>query len=229
MLFTQVQTFGEVLLKHFDLNGMTVIDVGCGTGDLVRFLTSNGAKVIGVDNADLIEKAKSCTAVGGEEYLIGTAQNMEFEENSADLILFFASFHHIPESDMDFVISKCHNILKPNGHLVFLEPFEQKNSYYELTRLVEDESEIQMKAYNHILSACKNNFCSIDESFYFVERSFKDFQNLIDIYVKNVEEKEKIVTQAKKIITKKSETVDIVKFPSYARLNILKKENQITG
>jgi ubiquinone/menaquinone biosynthesis C-methylase UbiE len=202
---------------------MCVIDVGCGTGDLVRFLTSKGAKVKGVDSADLIEKAKSIPAVGDEEYLIGIAQNMEFEENYADLIIFFASFHHIPENDMDFVISKCHYILKPNGHLVFLEPFEQKNSYYELTRLVEDESEIQMKAYNHILSACKNGFSSVNESFYFVERSFQDFKNLIDIYVKNVDERRKIIEKVLEIVSKKGGTTETVRFPSYARLNIIKK------
>lgn len=223
MLFTQVQTFGEVLLMHFDLNGMTVIDVGCGTGDLMRFLTSKGAEIIGIDSTDLIEKAKSIPAVGDEKYLIGTAQNMGFEEKSADLIVFFASFHHIPENDMRFVIDKCHYILKPNGHLVFLEPFEQKDSYYQLTRLVEDESEIQMKAYNHILSACKNSFCSVNQSFYFVERSFKDFQYLIDIYVKDEDEREKVVANALVIVTKKNETIETALFPSYVRLNILKK------
>lgn len=222
MLFTKVQTFGEVLPMYFELKGMSVIDVGCGTGDLVRFLTSKGAKVIGVDSADLIEKAKSIPAVGSEKYLIGTAQNMGFEENFADLIVFFASFHHIPENDMRLVIEKCHYILKPNGHLVFLEPFEQKDSYYELTRLVEDESEIQMKAYNHILSACKNSFYCVDQSFYFVERGFQDFQNLIGIYVKDEIERKKIVKKALQIVTKRNETIDTIRFPSFVRLNILK-------
>lgn len=223
MNYTQVQSFSNVLLNFFNLNGMSVIDVGCGTGDLVRFLTSNGAKVIGVDSADLIEKAKSIPAVGDEKYLIGTAQDMGIEENYADLIIFFASFHHIPENDMKFVIEKCHYILKPNGHLVFLEPVEQKDSYYELTRMIEDESEIQMKAYNHILSACKNGLSSVDESFYFVERNFQDFQNLINIFVKNDEERKKIVAKSLEIVKKKNGTIETVRFPSYARLNIIKK------
>jgi len=124
---------------------------------------------------------------------------------------------------MKFVIDKCHYILKPNGHLVFLEPVEQEGSYYELTRLIEDESEIQMKAYNHILSACQNSFCSVNESFYFVERSFQDFQNLINIFVKNDEERKKIVTKALEIVKKKNGTIETVRFPSYARLNMIKK------
>jgi 2-polyprenyl-3-methyl-5-hydroxy-6-metoxy-1,4-benzoquinol methylase len=45
MLFTKVQSFGDVLLKYFNLNGMLILDVGCGTGDLVRFLTTKGARV----------------------------------------------------------------------------------------------------------------------------------------------------------------------------------------
>jgi len=223
MLFTHVQTFGDVLIKHFDLNGMSIIDVGCGTGDLVRFLTSKGAKAIGVDSADLIEKAKGYQKVGDEKYLIGSAQDMGFEKNYADLIIFFASFHHIPENEMKFVIDKCHFILKPNGHLVFLEPVEQKDSYYELTRLIEDESEIQMKAYNQIISASIENFTCVNESYYFVERSFQDFINLVNIYVRNEDERKVLIQRVLEIVTQKNKTVETARFPSYARLNIIKK------
>lgn len=225
MIFHKVKSFGEILIKHFNPSGMQIIDVGCGTGELVRFLTSKGGNVIGVDSVDLIEKAKCYSTVNNEKYLIGTAQDIYFEESSADLIIFFASFHHIPEKDMHYVIGKFKSILRSNGHLVFLEPLKQKDSYYELAQLIDDESEVQLRAYNHILSAIDNCFHSLDESYYFVDRSFNDFENLVNNYVKEDYERDRIFADARKIVLTQNKTIETSIFPSYARLNILKKSS----
>jgi ubiquinone/menaquinone biosynthesis C-methylase UbiE len=222
--FKKVKSFNDILLEYLYFPRMVVIDVGCGTGDLVRWLTLQGANVTGVDLEELIEKAKKIERAGDEKYVIGTGQELSFKVNSADLILYFASFHHIPENEMKNALERCYRILKPEGHTVFIEPVARKDSYYILTRLIEDEVDIQKKAFDFVKNAPKEKFQQIVESFYYTERSFQDFLNLISIYVPDDNQREVITQQAMEIVKKRDEPIEQVRFRSFVRLNILQKK-----
>ena len=53
------------------LQGQTVLDLGCGVGDLAAEFVARGARVIGVDlNADLLAHARS-RRLAGAEFRIG--------------------------------------------------------------------------------------------------------------------------------------------------------------
>lgn len=64
--------YRDFVYKNADLiKGKTVLDVGCGTGILCLFAAKAGAKrVIGIDNADIIEKAKSIVQRNGYSSVI---------------------------------------------------------------------------------------------------------------------------------------------------------------
>jgi len=224
----KIQSYADVLSEYFHFSGLVVIDVGCGTGDLVRWMTSKGAIVTGVDLSELIDKAETFQRVGAERYQVGTAQELPFENGYADLIVYLASFHHIPEPEMQNAIDKCYDILKPNGHVVFIEPIAQTDSYYELTRLIDDEADIQKKAYGFIQTAGETKFQQLKESLHYLERSFQDYLSLINIYVPDENQREQIIQQAKKLINQRNETLEKVRFRSLGRLNILQKKNHST-
>lgn len=50
------------------------------------------------------------------------AENLDFEENSCDLVVGAALLHHLFRPEQ--VMAGCHKILKPGGHALFFEPFE---------------------------------------------------------------------------------------------------------
>ncbi|MBU1014726.1 MAG: class I SAM-dependent methyltransferase [Bacteroidetes bacterium] len=223
-LFKKVQSFNEVLLEYFHFPGLKVIDVGCGTGDLVRWMASQGAAVTGIDLSELIDKAEQFKRVGTEKYKVGIAQELVFKKNSADLIIYLASFHHIPQNMMLKALKSCHQILKPDGHAVFIEPVAEVNSYYDLTRLVEDEADIQRIAYEYLRSSKENMFEQIIESFFYTERSFQDYIKLINVYVPDENQRERIIQQAKNIVLQKKETIETCRFRSNVRVNIFQKK-----
>ena len=87
----------EALSPLRSFKGKVVIDIGCGTGELVRDLSKQGAVVTGIDTAEMIVKANDIKRAGNETYLSGKAEKLPFEDNFADIITFFASLHHVPE------------------------------------------------------------------------------------------------------------------------------------
>lgn len=213
----------ELLNSKFSFAGKTVADVGCGVGRISRLMAQEGAMVYGIDIPELITKARE---LGGEDHVIfknGKGQELPLDSNSIDIVIFMASFHHIPVAEMPAAIGECHRVLKERGTACFIEPFPQRGSYCELTRLVGDETEIQRRAYENILAIDKEKFEFLDESLYFLERSFDDYRNLIDIYVDDAGQKGGILAAAREIIDRMGWTAESAKLKSFVRMNRLEK------
>ena len=219
----RLSTFNEILPEFFDLKGKTVLDIGCAGGELVRWMSLQGAIVIGIDLPEMIAQAEKINITGDEKYLIGTAQDFSFDENMADLVVYMASFHHVPEKEMPKALENCYSALKNKGHAIFIEPLAENDSYYDLTRLVEEETEIREKAFEFIMEAGKTIFWQVNESYYYVERTFQDFLNLLERFVNDENQREKIIEQAKNIIIRKNKEPDQIRFKSKVRINILQK------
>jgi len=215
-------------LSHFDsFKDKIVIDVGCGTGDLVRELTSRGATVAGIDTQEMIEKAKQVSKVGDETYLEARGESLPFEDNYADIIIFFASLHHVPEGMLNQALKEAHRVLKPSGIVFCLEPVGQPGSYFEILSLLEDERDIQINAYEAIKNARTIGLINQEEYMVYIERSYEDYIKLINIFVDNETIKNKCLARAKKITEKSSIEAGIdfkdFRYKSICRIDILEK------
>ena len=223
----QVSSNWEVLAESFSFAGRAVVDVGCGTGDLVRWLCGQGANVIGLDTPQMLEKAESSPRAGSETYLSGGAEKLPLNDESADLIIYFASLHHAPPDMLADALSECHRVLKPGGSAVFIEPVARPGSYYEIVRLIEDEAEIQKLAYAAICAATRLGMRMVKEEFFFIERSFDDYVHLLNTFVDDEGKRETAIGQAR-IVTQglaaqSGRRFDDFRFRSTCRLNILQK------
>jgi ubiquinone/menaquinone biosynthesis C-methylase UbiE len=107
--------FCDSLLNYVKLEKKVILDVGCGNGDLVRYIAEKYTPkhVIGIEPAlaeywDVEEKE-------GENWRIqhGSAYNLEFDDNSFDLVISFSTFEHI--GDIPRALSEIKRVLKPYG------------------------------------------------------------------------------------------------------------------
>ncbi|MGQ0603447.1 MAG: class I SAM-dependent methyltransferase [Anaerolineales bacterium] len=109
---------------HLDLRGKTVLDVGCGYGDLCMWLVEHGAaEVHGVDVDPLrVEAARRLAAEKGVEHQVKLAcadfVNAYLPGTQFDLVLSLDAFEHIP--DPLACLRKIHALLKPGGVLATL-------------------------------------------------------------------------------------------------------------
>ena len=102
-----------------------VLDVGCGTGYLLRQLAARSpdtAELTGVDPAPaMLEAARSATAHGRLRWQWGTAEALPFPAGSFDLVVSTTSFDHW--TDQPAGLAQCARVLAPGGLLVLADLF----------------------------------------------------------------------------------------------------------
>lgn len=223
----KVESHAEALSRHVQFSGKIVLDVGCGTGDLARWMTKQGALVTGVDTLEMITRAENLERSGSEQYLVSSAQELPFRSQYADIILYIASLHHVPEDEMKNALERCHRILKPGGMAVFVEPVAQRGSYYEIVRLEGDEAGIQARAYDLLLRAKDFGLTMRTEEMYYLERSFDDYVRLLEVFVDDKVRRDDILAKAKavteQLCRESGARFEEYRYRSVCRLNIMDK------
>ncbi|HMF33577.1 MAG TPA: methyltransferase domain-containing protein [Candidatus Lokiarchaeia archaeon] len=93
----------------------TILDVGCGTGKLLRAAGvrwPNAAR-IGVDAVEgMIEVAQDLTP--DVTFHVGVAENLPLPDSSVDLVFSTTSFHHW--TDQTAGLGEVARVLRPGGH-----------------------------------------------------------------------------------------------------------------
>jgi SAM-dependent methyltransferase len=119
--------------------GKRVLEYGCGENSVAPFLMENQAdSFVGIDISDVvIEQAKESAfrreKAGRIRYFVMNAEELDFEDNSFDLICGIAILHHL---DLDKAYRELARTLTPDGAAIFLEPLGHNpviNLYRRLT------------------------------------------------------------------------------------------------
>ena len=92
-----------------------VLDVGCGEGRFSRMLRGIGVQTVGIDPTEvLIQEARRRDPHG--DYRLGTAEDLQFMNETFDLIVTYLTLIDIP--DVVKAIVEMKRVLKPGGRLL---------------------------------------------------------------------------------------------------------------
>ena len=102
-----------------------VLDVGCGTGYLLRQLAARApgaAGLAGVDPAPaMIEVARARANDDRLRFVAGVAEQLPYPDETFDLVVSTTSFDHW--ADQRAGLGECARVLVPGGHLVLADQF----------------------------------------------------------------------------------------------------------
>lgn len=100
--------------------GVRVLDLGCGNGRFLDFLKAQGIEFeyLGVDqSAVLLKEAHRCHPTA--EFLLAEMSEVSsLVKERFDLIVAFASFHHLPKTHFLETLKSWSSHLEPNGVLI---------------------------------------------------------------------------------------------------------------
>jgi ubiquinone/menaquinone biosynthesis C-methylase UbiE len=101
------------------LNGLRILDIGCGFGKFVSFCLQNGAELVsGTDiSQNMITEAMKRIKDPRASFTVTAAEDFDADKNSFDLVVSSMCFHYV--KDIKPVFEKVAFALKEEGLFVF--------------------------------------------------------------------------------------------------------------
>ena len=110
-----VQDFAE--RNGIDRTRQTWLDVGCGTGAMLRADRASYARVIGCDvSTGMLERCVDLDVVQQTDPL-----RLPFQDATADWVTLVCVLHHVARADRHLLATEIRRVLKPGGYLAVIE------------------------------------------------------------------------------------------------------------
>jgi len=104
-----------------------VLDVGCGTGHLLRTLGRrypDARRLCGIDAApQMIATARAFAGDDRLSFSVGVAERLGFPDGTFDLVVSTTSFDHWTDQQAGLI--ECARVLRPGGELVLVDQFSR--------------------------------------------------------------------------------------------------------
>lgn len=103
-----------------------LLDVGCGTGNILCKLVNGKRELFGIDLSENMVRECRRRMESNAEIKVADAEHMPYKDNFFDVLVCNASFHHYPHPEE--VLKEMKRVLKSGGRLLIgegyvLQPF----------------------------------------------------------------------------------------------------------
>ena len=158
------------------LEGKTLLEVGCGDGRLTALLTAKAQEITAIDpDESRIEVAR--TNIPGVNFLVGSGENLDFADNGFDIVLFSYSLHH---QDCVNALAEAQRVVRQDGQILIIEPTHD-GEFTELVSIFEpQERRLLQSTFNYISSG---SFNILRRDRYGVNHPFADENELYAYFI----------------------------------------------
>ena len=217
----------KILVEELLFENKKVLDVGCGNGWFSIWADRNGCLVDAIDPSVVqIKDARDKDKTNKINFMVAGAENIKDLNNSYDLIFFFNSLHHIPDTIMEKSIKYSKNKMDINGSIIIVEPIA-KGNFHNFVKYIDDETSVRNKAYKTIKNCKKYNLEIVKELMYDEIKRFKSGEECINFLSKVDEGRKSYIDNNIELLLNKFKDLSTYnnykyEFTQPMRLNILK-------
>jgi len=122
------QTEKKTIDKYFEnIKNKKILDLGCGTGRISKYLAQKGAFITGLDLKKMIEVAKKENPHPNINYMVGSMHEIDLPKNYFDYIISLAGISMCcnTEQKLKKIIFNCYEALKDSGIILSMDPFHK--------------------------------------------------------------------------------------------------------
>jgi ubiquinone/menaquinone biosynthesis C-methylase UbiE len=122
-----VQAIHREMIRLADArDGQRLLDVGCGTGNLLR---STGRQHPGVELVGMDPDPRALARAGRKNRRAGVAvqldhgfaQELPYDEDAFDIVFSSLMLHHLDSTSKDSLLAEVHRVLRPDGTLILAD------------------------------------------------------------------------------------------------------------
>jgi SAM-dependent methyltransferase len=95
------------------LGGKSILDIGCGSGRLVKLMLDEGADAEGIELSRATAERR-----GGLPVACGSMLDLPYPDGTFDAAVAYHSFNYLPSGMQPDALSEMHRVLRPEGTLV---------------------------------------------------------------------------------------------------------------
>lgn len=116
--------------------GQRLLDLGCGTGALLRALAPRLEWGLGVDRSEpMLARARAHSSGAHIDFARVEGPELPLADNSVDVVVSLLSFRYL---DWDQVLAEIVRVLRPGGRLLVVDMVTRPAALHELPRVLHD-------------------------------------------------------------------------------------------
>lgn len=115
------------------LDGTTVLEIGCGEGDLSVQIAAKCASLTAIDPDKRALDTACRKNISNAHFMNLSAESLILPDDSFDVVIFNSSLHHVHARYMDQAIHEAIAVCRPGGNIVVIEP-QILGSWYDAER-----------------------------------------------------------------------------------------------
>ena len=166
------------------VEGLRILDIGCGEGHLTRALAKRGAHVTGYDPF-IAETELVVRGPGSYRLAQAPADAIPEPDEETDLVLFIFSLHHVAADKLERALLEARRLLRPAGRLYVAEPLAQGPHQYVM-ELFHDETVVRRAAAKALARFAAPRFATDRVATYIERRSYMDFDSFAERMIANM-------------------------------------------
>lgn len=118
------------------LSAKKILDVGTGRGQLINCLIEelqSFDEIIGIDASQKsLDYLNTNFKKEKVKFLKMNGTNLEFEDNSFDMVCISNTLHHLTDDDLSKTLNEMKRVLKPNGYFLVCEMYSDNQTTSQL-------------------------------------------------------------------------------------------------